>query len=172
MDLLRRQWGYMLYTDISVQSTLLEGYTANGSLGQVVHVLETIPLANQSTDTAHTMAITTIFRIPATLTDGVLAPLPHSLSTSSVSWLHLPRAVHGPCSHTRLGSPLPREVLKRLSDGTECNGLLKSVILVTSSQSPLRLHQAPVAQSVYPPKMALCLTGRPWARPAQAIQFH
>ena len=32
MDLLRREWGYMLYTNISVQSTLLEGYTANGSL--------------------------------------------------------------------------------------------------------------------------------------------
>ncbi|KAH8101215.1 Six-hairpin glycosidase [Cristinia sonorae] len=33
MDLLRREWGYMLYTPLSVQSTLLEGYTANGSLG-------------------------------------------------------------------------------------------------------------------------------------------
>ncbi|OCB86064.1 Six-hairpin glycosidase [Sanghuangporus baumii] len=33
MDLLRREWGYMLYTNLSVQSTLLEGYTANGSLG-------------------------------------------------------------------------------------------------------------------------------------------
>lgn len=32
MDLLRVQWGYMLYTPISVQSTLLEGYTSNGSL--------------------------------------------------------------------------------------------------------------------------------------------
>lgn len=32
MDLLRREWGYMLYTNISVQSTLLEGYTSNGSL--------------------------------------------------------------------------------------------------------------------------------------------
>ncbi len=32
MDLLRREWGYMLYTNISVQSTLLEGFTANGSL--------------------------------------------------------------------------------------------------------------------------------------------
>ncbi|KAF8890923.1 Six-hairpin glycosidase [Infundibulicybe gibba] len=32
MDLLRRTWGYMLYTDLSVQSTLLEGFTANGSL--------------------------------------------------------------------------------------------------------------------------------------------
>ena len=32
MDLLRREWGYMLYTNISVQSTLLEGYTGNGSL--------------------------------------------------------------------------------------------------------------------------------------------
>ncbi|KAF9444839.1 glycoside hydrolase family 78 protein [Macrolepiota fuliginosa MF-IS2] len=27
------QWGYMLYTNLSVQSTLLEGFTANGSLG-------------------------------------------------------------------------------------------------------------------------------------------
>lgn len=35
MDLLRREWGYMLYTDLSVQSTLLEGFTANGSLSQV-----------------------------------------------------------------------------------------------------------------------------------------
>ncbi|KAI0790170.1 Six-hairpin glycosidase-like protein [Irpex lacteus] len=33
MDLLHREWGYMLYTNLSVQSTLLEGYTANGSLG-------------------------------------------------------------------------------------------------------------------------------------------
>ncbi|KAG6861518.1 hypothetical protein C0995_015628 [Termitomyces sp. Mi166 len=33
MDLLRRTWGYMLYTNLSVQSTLLEGFTANGSLG-------------------------------------------------------------------------------------------------------------------------------------------
>lgn len=35
MDLLRREWGYMLYTNISVQSTLLEGFTANGSLRYV-----------------------------------------------------------------------------------------------------------------------------------------
>ncbi|KAL4242799.1 alpha-L-rhamnosidase [Abortiporus biennis] len=33
MNLLRREWGYMLYTNLSVQSTLLEGFTANGSLG-------------------------------------------------------------------------------------------------------------------------------------------
>jgi len=33
MDLLRREWGYMLYTNLSVQSTLLEGYTSNGSIG-------------------------------------------------------------------------------------------------------------------------------------------
>jgi hypothetical protein len=33
LELLEREWGYMLYTDISVQSTLLEGFTANGSLG-------------------------------------------------------------------------------------------------------------------------------------------
>ncbi|CCM05942.1 uncharacterized protein FIBRA_08181 [Fibroporia radiculosa] len=32
MDLLHLEWGYMLYTPISVQSTLLEGYTSNGSL--------------------------------------------------------------------------------------------------------------------------------------------
>ncbi|EKM52842.1 glycoside hydrolase family 78 protein [Phanerochaete carnosa HHB-10118-sp] len=32
MDLLRREWGYMLYTNLSVQSTLLEGFTSNGSL--------------------------------------------------------------------------------------------------------------------------------------------
>ncbi|TFK33098.1 Six-hairpin glycosidase [Crucibulum laeve] len=32
LDLLRRTWGYMLYTNISVQSTLLEGFTGNGSL--------------------------------------------------------------------------------------------------------------------------------------------
>ena len=32
MDLLRREWGYMLYTNLSVQSTLLEGFTASGSL--------------------------------------------------------------------------------------------------------------------------------------------
>ncbi|KAI0314054.1 Six-hairpin glycosidase [Amylostereum chailletii] len=33
LDLIRREWGYMLTTNLSVQSTLLEGYTANGSLG-------------------------------------------------------------------------------------------------------------------------------------------
>ncbi|PCH42962.1 glycoside hydrolase family 78 protein [Wolfiporia cocos MD-104 SS10] len=32
MELLRLEWGYMLNTSISVQSTLLEGYTSNGSL--------------------------------------------------------------------------------------------------------------------------------------------
>ncbi|CAA7264017.1 unnamed protein product [Cyclocybe aegerita] len=32
LDLIRRTWGYMLYTNISVQSTFLEGFTANGSL--------------------------------------------------------------------------------------------------------------------------------------------
>ncbi|PPR00991.1 hypothetical protein CVT24_000284 [Panaeolus cyanescens] len=32
LDLMHRTWGYMLYSDISVQSTLLEGFTANGSL--------------------------------------------------------------------------------------------------------------------------------------------
>ncbi|PBK74344.1 glycoside hydrolase family 78 protein [Armillaria solidipes] len=32
LDLLRQEWGYMLYTNISVQSTLLEGFTSNGSL--------------------------------------------------------------------------------------------------------------------------------------------
>ncbi|TFK60970.1 Six-hairpin glycosidase [Pluteus cervinus] len=32
-ELLRRTWGYMLYTNLSVQSTLLEGFTANGSIG-------------------------------------------------------------------------------------------------------------------------------------------
>ncbi|KAF8198162.1 glycoside hydrolase family 78 protein [Mycena galopus ATCC 62051] len=35
IELLEAEWGYMLYTNISVQSTpgLLEGFTANGSLG-------------------------------------------------------------------------------------------------------------------------------------------
>ncbi|KII96164.1 glycoside hydrolase family 78 protein [Plicaturopsis crispa FD-325 SS-3] len=33
LDLLRKEWGYMLYTNISVQSTMLEGFTRNGSLG-------------------------------------------------------------------------------------------------------------------------------------------
>ncbi|KAJ7641068.1 glycoside hydrolase family 78 protein [Roridomyces roridus] len=33
IDLLEREWGYMLYTNLSVQSTLLEGFTKNGSLG-------------------------------------------------------------------------------------------------------------------------------------------
>lgn len=32
LDLLHRTWGYMLTTPLSVQSTLLEGFTANGSL--------------------------------------------------------------------------------------------------------------------------------------------
>lgn len=38
MELLRREWGYMLYTNLSVKSTLLEGFTANGSLGSVSFV--------------------------------------------------------------------------------------------------------------------------------------
>ncbi|CAK5269996.1 unnamed protein product [Mycena citricolor] len=33
LDLIEREWGYMLYTNLSVESTLLEGFTANGSLG-------------------------------------------------------------------------------------------------------------------------------------------
>ena len=37
IDLMEREWGYMLYTNMSVQSTLLEGFTANGSLGCVPH---------------------------------------------------------------------------------------------------------------------------------------
>ena len=32
LELMRTEWGYMLTTNISVQSTLLEGYTTNGSL--------------------------------------------------------------------------------------------------------------------------------------------
>ena len=32
MELMRREWGYILYTNLSVQSTILEGFTANGSL--------------------------------------------------------------------------------------------------------------------------------------------
>ncbi|KDR78125.1 hypothetical protein GALMADRAFT_94657 [Galerina marginata CBS 339.88] len=32
LELIRRTWGFMLYTPTSVQSTLLEGFTANGSL--------------------------------------------------------------------------------------------------------------------------------------------
>lgn len=39
MDLLRREWGRMLNTNLSVQLTLLEGFTANGSLGYVYIVL-------------------------------------------------------------------------------------------------------------------------------------
>jgi hypothetical protein len=35
MDLLHREWGYMLYTNLSVESTLLEGFTANGSIWYV-----------------------------------------------------------------------------------------------------------------------------------------
>ncbi|KAF7321961.1 Six-hairpin glycosidase [Mycena kentingensis (nom. inval.)] len=38
MDLLHREWGYMLYTNLSVQSTLLEGFTANGSIGYRANV--------------------------------------------------------------------------------------------------------------------------------------
>ncbi|KIY50193.1 glycoside hydrolase family 78 protein [Fistulina hepatica ATCC 64428] len=33
LDLLRAEWGYILYSDIMTRSTLVEGYTANGSLG-------------------------------------------------------------------------------------------------------------------------------------------
>ncbi|KAF8209055.1 glycoside hydrolase family 78 protein [Mycena galopus ATCC 62051] len=32
MDLLHREWGYILYTNLSVESTLLEGFTSNGSI--------------------------------------------------------------------------------------------------------------------------------------------
>lgn len=35
LELIRRTWGYMLTTNLSVQSTLLEGFTANGSLAYV-----------------------------------------------------------------------------------------------------------------------------------------
>ncbi|KAJ7466205.1 Six-hairpin glycosidase [Mycena galericulata] len=38
MDLLHREWGYILYTNLSVQSTLLEGFTANGSLSYRANV--------------------------------------------------------------------------------------------------------------------------------------
>ncbi|THU84315.1 Six-hairpin glycosidase, partial [Dendrothele bispora CBS 962.96] len=38
LDLLHRTWGYMLYTNLSVQSTLLEGFTANGSLAYRANV--------------------------------------------------------------------------------------------------------------------------------------
>ncbi|KAJ7743495.1 Six-hairpin glycosidase [Mycena maculata] len=38
MDLLHREWGYILYTNLSVQSTLLEGFTANGSLAYRANV--------------------------------------------------------------------------------------------------------------------------------------
>ncbi|KAJ7061482.1 Six-hairpin glycosidase [Mycena amicta] len=38
LDLLHREWGYMLYTNLSVQSTLLEGFTANGSIGYRANV--------------------------------------------------------------------------------------------------------------------------------------
>ncbi|KAL0952961.1 hypothetical protein HGRIS_007172 [Hohenbuehelia grisea] len=33
MDLLRREWGFMLYTPLSVESTLLEGFNSDGSIG-------------------------------------------------------------------------------------------------------------------------------------------
>jgi hypothetical protein len=33
LDLMRREWGYILETNLSVHSTMLEGFTANGSLG-------------------------------------------------------------------------------------------------------------------------------------------
>jgi len=38
MDLLHRTWGYILYTNLSVQSTLLEGITANGSISYRANV--------------------------------------------------------------------------------------------------------------------------------------
>ncbi|KAJ7626201.1 Six-hairpin glycosidase [Roridomyces roridus] len=38
MDLLHREWGYLMYTNLSVESTLLEGITANGSLGYRANV--------------------------------------------------------------------------------------------------------------------------------------
>ncbi|KAH7903102.1 Six-hairpin glycosidase-like protein [Hygrophoropsis aurantiaca] len=33
LDLIRKEWGYIHYTNLSVHSTFLEGFTANGSLG-------------------------------------------------------------------------------------------------------------------------------------------
>ncbi|KIY53443.1 Six-hairpin glycosidase, partial [Fistulina hepatica ATCC 64428] len=33
LDLLRSEWGYMLYSNITTRSTFIEGYTADGSLG-------------------------------------------------------------------------------------------------------------------------------------------
>ena len=32
MALIHRLWGYIVYTELSVQSTLIEGLTANGSI--------------------------------------------------------------------------------------------------------------------------------------------
>ncbi|CAK5271680.1 unnamed protein product [Mycena citricolor] len=39
IDLIEREWGYMLETNLSVKSPLLEGFSANGSLGRLPGVL-------------------------------------------------------------------------------------------------------------------------------------
>ncbi|KAG6889445.1 hypothetical protein C0992_005165 [Termitomyces sp. T32_za158] len=80
LDLLQRTWGYMLTTPLSVQSTLLEGFAADGSLGYV-------PLALHSTSTrTHTLthtqgtaqqtATTTTPHTPRTHTGGLRGPHP------------------------------------------------------------------------------------------------
>lgn len=43
LDLIRLEWGYMLYTNISTQSTFLEGYTTTGGLGYDLVMLTAIP---------------------------------------------------------------------------------------------------------------------------------
>lgn len=88
MDLLRREWGYMLYTNLSVQSTLLEGFTANGSLSYVTLPRRPDrPWADYYSPTgiAVTAATTTTPHTRATRTAGALVPPPRSPTTCSAS---------------------------------------------------------------------------------------
>lgn len=73
MDLLHREWGYMLYTPLSVQSTLLEGFTANGSLRyDRPPNIPFFPLI-QSAVIVRIADTTTIQHTPRMLTDGAQA---------------------------------------------------------------------------------------------------
>ena len=77
-DLLHREWGYMLYTNLSVQSTLLEGFTANGSLSYVpiIICLESFrQLSNPFIDIVHIADTTTTPHTPHMHTAGL--PVQH-----------------------------------------------------------------------------------------------
>ena len=74
MDLIRREWGYMLYTNLSVQSTLLEGFTANGSIGcvKLCQLKPNVVPAHACIAIVRTEAITTMTPTRVMHMDGAL----------------------------------------------------------------------------------------------------